>query len=160
RAPEVVGALLGLLRQCPDAHAAMRAILDQVPLSQRQRHALEVALQTPTPAATAPRDPLAWELMRSWPLARLLETLTHLRQQHTTLPDRAAEAQAWYGLAIVFARVGLLARACDCARACLRAQPAQPLAHFLLSQLYRLQHQYQAAWQHIQAAWHGLLAQA
>jgi len=34
------------------------------------------------------------------------------------------------------------------------------LGHFLLSQLCRLQHQQQAAWEHIQAAWHGLLAQA
>jgi tetratricopeptide (TPR) repeat protein len=160
RAPEVVGALLSLLRQCPDAQTAMRAILDQVPLSQRQRHALEVALQTPASAATVTCDPLAWEPMRSWPLARLLDTLTHLRQQHTTPPDGTSEAQAWYGLAIVFARVGLLARAGDCARACLRVQPTQPLVHFLLSQLYRLQHQYQAAWQHIQEAWQGLLAQA
>jgi len=61
---------------------------------------------------------------------------------------------------MVFARVGLHARASDCARACLDLQPAHPLAHFLLSQLCRLQHQQQAAWQHIQAAWHGLLAQA
>jgi tetratricopeptide (TPR) repeat protein len=61
---------------------------------------------------------------------------------------------------MVFARVGLHARASDCARACLDLQPAHPLVHFLLSQLCRLQHQQQAAWQHIQAAWHGLLAQA
>jgi tetratricopeptide (TPR) repeat protein len=61
---------------------------------------------------------------------------------------------------MVFARVGLHARARDCVRACLGLQPAHPLAHFLLSQLCRLQHQQQEAWQHIQAAWHGLLAQA
>jgi tetratricopeptide (TPR) repeat protein len=61
---------------------------------------------------------------------------------------------------MVFARVGLHARASDCARACLGLQPAHPLVHFLLSQLCRLQHQQPAAWQHIQAAWHGLLVQA
>jgi len=160
RAPEVVGALLSLLRQCQGAHPAMRAILDQVSLSQRQRHALEVALQAPAPAATATCDPLVWEPMRSWPLARLLDTLTDLRSRHITPHDNASEAQAWYVLAMVFVRVGLLARASDCARACLRLQPEQPLVHFLLSQLYRLQQQYQAAWQHIQEAWHGLLAQA
>src|SRR5262249_52637105 len=160
RAPEVVGALLGLLRQCSGAHAAMRTILDQVPLSQRQRHALEGVIQTSAPAATATPDPLAWEPMRWWPLARLIDTLMHLRPRHAAPPDRAAEAQAWYGLAMVFARVGLHARASDCARACLDLQPAHPLVHFLLSQLCRLQHQQQAAWQHIQAAWHSLLEQA
>src|SRR5215471_5267678 len=150
QAPEVVGALLGLLRQCSDAPAAMRTILDQVPLSQRQRHALEVALQTPAPAATATHDPLTWEPIRWWPLARLLDTLAHLRPQHVVPPDSAREAQTRYVLAMVFARVGLHARASDCARACLGLQPAHPLVHFLLSQLCRLQHQQQAAWQHIQ----------
>ena len=82
QAPEVVGALLGLLRQCFGAHVAMQTILDQVPLSQRQRHALEGALQTPALAATATPDPLTWEPIRWWPLARLLDTLTHLRPQH------------------------------------------------------------------------------
>ena len=160
QAPEVVGALLGLLRQCSGVHAAMRTILDQVPLSQRQRHALEAALQTSTSAATVTHDPLAWEPIRWWPLARLLDTLTHLRPQHLASPDSALEAQTLYVLAMVFTRVGLHARASDCARACLGLQPAHPLVHFLLSQLCRLQHQQQAAWQHIQAAWHGLLAQA
>ena len=64
------------------AHTAMRAILDQVPLSQRQRHALEAALQTSASAATTTPDPLAWEPIRWQPLARLLDTLTHLRPQH------------------------------------------------------------------------------
>jgi tetratricopeptide (TPR) repeat protein len=160
QAPEVVGALLGLLRQCSGAHAAMRTILDQVPLSQRQRHALEAALQTATSAASATPDPLAWEPIRWWPLARLLDTLTQLRPQYRASPESAIEAQTWYVLAMVFARVGLHARASDCARACLDLQPAHPLVHFLLSKLYRLQHQQQAAWQHIQAAWDGLLAQA
>jgi tetratricopeptide (TPR) repeat protein len=160
QAPEVVGALLGLLRQCSGAHAAMRTILDHVPLSQRQRHALEAALQTATSAASATPDPLAWEPIRWWPLARLLDTLTQLRPQYRASPESAIEAQTWYVLAMVFARVGLHARASDCARACLDLQPAHPLVHFLLSKLYRLQHQQQAAWQHIQAAWDGLLAQA
>jgi tetratricopeptide (TPR) repeat protein len=156
QAPEVVGALLGVLRQCSGAHTAMRTILDQVPLSQRQRHALEMALQTPTPATTAVPDPLAWESMRSWSLTRLLDTLLHLQPRHAVSPDSTVEAQAWYVLAMVFARVGLHARASACAHACLGLQPAQPLVHFLLSQLYRLQHQYETAWQHIQAAWQGL----
>jgi tetratricopeptide (TPR) repeat protein len=160
QAPEVVGALLGLLRQCSDAHAAMRAILDQVPLSQRQRHALEAALQTAASVASATPAPLAWEPIRSWPLARLLDTLTQLRPQYRASPESAREAQAWYVLAILFARVGLHARASDCARACLGLQPAHPLVHFLLSKLYRLRHQQQTAWQHIQAAWDALLAQA
>jgi hypothetical protein len=33
RAPEVVGALLSVLRQCPTAHTAMQVILERVPLS-------------------------------------------------------------------------------------------------------------------------------
>src|SRR5712692_8119953 len=154
QAPEMVGALLGRLRQGAGAHAAMRTILDQVLLSQRQRHALAAAVQTSAPAATY--DPLAWEPIRSWPLTRLLDTLTHLRPRHAAPPDRAGEAQAGYVLALVFARVGLQARA----RACLRLQPAQPLVHFLLSQLCRLPHHQPAAWEHVQAAWDGLLAQA
>jgi len=157
--PEVVGALLGLLRQCSDAHAAMQTILDQVPLSQRQRHVLEGALQAPA-LATTTHAPLAWEPIRWQPLARLLDTLTHLRPQYVNAPDNAIEAQTWYVLAMVFARVGLHARASDYARACLDLQPAHPLAHFLLSQLCRRQHQQQAAWEHVQAAWHGLLGQA
>ena len=156
QAPEVVGALLGVLRQCSSAHAAMRTILDQVPLSQRQRHVLEVAIQTPTPATTTAPDVLAWEPIRSWSLTRLLDTLVRLQPQHVVPPGSAVEAQAWYVLAMVFARVGLHARARACAHACLGLQPAQPLVHFLLSQLYRLQQQYKAAWQHIQAAWQGL----
>ncbi len=154
QAPEMVGALLGRLRQGAGAHAAMRTILDQVLLSQRQRHALAAAVQTSAPAATY--DPLAWEPIRSWPLTRLLDTLTHLRPRHAAPPDRAGEAQAGYVLALVFARVGLQARA----RACLRLQPAQPVVHFLLSQLCRLPHHQPAAWEHVQAAWDGLLAQA
>ena len=45
--PEVVGALLGLLRQCPGAAAVMPIILEQVALSRRQRQALEAALASP-----------------------------------------------------------------------------------------------------------------
>jgi tetratricopeptide (TPR) repeat protein len=160
QAPEVVGALLSLLRQCSGAHAAMRTILDQVPLSQRQRHALEAALQTAASAAPTTPDPFAWEPIRWWPPARLLDTLAQLRPQSRASSESTIEAQTWYVLAMVFARVGLHARASDCARACLGLQPAHPLVHFLLSQLYRLQHQQQTAWQHIQAAWDGLLAQA
>jgi tetratricopeptide (TPR) repeat protein len=159
RAPEVVSALLGLLRQCPAAQATMRSILDHVALSRRQRQLLETALQTPTPAATPPPDPLAWEPLRSWPLARLLDTLADVRQ-HGAPPDEAAAARAWYAHAVVFARVGLLARAVDDLHACLRLQPEQPLAHFMLAQILHMQHQYQAAWQHTQQAWHALLAQA
>jgi hypothetical protein len=160
RAPEVVGALLGLLRQCPAAHATMRFILAYVPLSRRQRQALETALQTPSPATTPTRDPLAWEPLQSWPLPRLLDTLADVRQQPAAPPGEATEARAWYALAVVLARVGLPARAVDALHACLRLYPEQPLAHFMLAQLLHVQHLYQAAWQHIQQAWHALLAQA
>jgi tetratricopeptide (TPR) repeat protein len=156
QAPEVVGALLGVLRQCSGAHVAMRIILDQVPLSQRQRHVLEAAIPTPPPATAATPDLLAWEPIRSWSLTRLFDTLMHLRTRHAVPSGSAVEAQAWYLLAMVFARVGLHARARACAHTCLNLQPGQPLVHFLLSQLYRLQHQYEAAWQHIRAAWQGL----
>jgi len=159
RAPEVVGALLSVLRQCPTAHAAMQVILERVPLSRRQRQALEASLQRPPPAATPPRDPLAWEPMRSWPLPRLLETLADVQQPPTTPADEAAAARAWFALAVVFARVDLRARAVECLHACLRVQPTQPLAHLMLAQLLRLRQQYAAAWQHAQLALDYLLVQ-
>jgi hypothetical protein len=157
RAPEVVGALLGLLRQCPAAQATMRGILDHVALSRRQRQLLETALQTPPPAATPAHDPLAWEPLRSWPLARLLDTLADVRQ-HVAPPGEAA-ARAWYALAVVFTRVGLRAHAVDALHACLGLQPAQPLAHFGLAQCLHVQHRYEASWQHAQLALDYLLAQ-
>lgn len=159
RAPEVVGALLGLLRQCPAAQATMRGILDHVALSRRQRQLLETALQTPPPAASPAHDPLAWEPLRSWPLARLLETLADVRQQPAGPPDGAAEARAWFVLAVVFTRVGLRAHAVDALHACLGLQPAQPLAHFGLAQFLHVQHRYEASWQHAQLALDYLLAQ-
>lgn len=55
--------------------------------------------------------------------------------------------------------MGLLARAADSARVSLRLQPSQPVARFLLARFSRLQHQYAAALQHTQAAWHDLIAQ-
>ena len=59
-APEVVGALLSVLRQCPDAQTAIQTILGHVPLSQRQRQALEAAVHIPLSAPTTPPDPMAW----------------------------------------------------------------------------------------------------
>jgi tetratricopeptide (TPR) repeat protein len=159
QAPDVVGALLSLLRQCPTAHATIQDILAHVALSRRQWQALEAALQTPPPAAVPARDPLAWEPIRSWPLARLLETLADFRQQPSAPLAEAAAARAWYILATVFARVGLLPRAVACLDTCLRLHPEQPLAHFMLAQLLCIQHQYGTAWRHIQQAWQGLLAQ-
>lgn len=160
QAPEVVGALLGLLRQCPAAQATMRCILEHVALSRRQRQLLETALHTPSPATTPAPDPLAWEALRSWPLARLLDALTDVRQPPATFPGEAAEARVCFVLAVVFVCLGLLARAVDALHACLRLQPAQPLAHFMLAQLLHVQHQYNTAWEHIQQAWHALLVQA
>ena len=75
-------------------------------------------------------------------------------------PRDGTEARTEFVLALLFAQVGMLARAVDSAHAGLRLQPSQPVARFLLAQLYRLQHQYEAALQHTLAAWHDLIAQA
>jgi tetratricopeptide (TPR) repeat protein len=160
RAPEVVGALLRLLRQCPNAHAMMQSVLEQVALSRRQRQALEAALQTSPAASDTAPSPLAWEPMRSWPLARLLEALQGRSQQHGPLSDRAVPARTWYIMAVVLARAGMLNRAADCLRTCLRLQPEAPLAHFMLAQILRLQQQYAAAQRHILQAWHALQVQS
>src|SRR5262249_59690286 len=71
-APEVVGALLGLLRQCPGAAAVMPVILEQVTLSRRQRQALEAALHTPPEATATTPTLLPWDQLGHWPLRRLL----------------------------------------------------------------------------------------
>src|SRR5207253_1939525 len=65
-APEVVGALLGLLRQCPGATAVIPALLEHVPLSRRQRQALEAALHTSAESTTAAHTLFAWEDLPHW----------------------------------------------------------------------------------------------
>src|SRR4029453_18882134 len=75
RAPEVVGALLGLLRQCPGATAVIPALLEHVALSRRQRQALEAVLHTPAGRTTGAHTLLAWEALQHCALERLLEAL-------------------------------------------------------------------------------------
>jgi hypothetical protein len=74
-APEVVGALLGLLRQCPGATAVIPVLLEHVALSRRQRQALEVSLHTCKTTTIAHTLSRKRDLPR-WPLGRLLGTLS------------------------------------------------------------------------------------
>jgi tetratricopeptide (TPR) repeat protein len=156
-APEVVGALLGLLRQCPGATAVIPALLEHVALSRRQRQALEAALHTPAESTSTAHTLFAWENLPSWPLGRLLGALADLQRPPGTEHDAALVAQGQYMVALVFARVGLLPRAVASLQACLQLQPEHPLAHYTLAQFLRAQDQQEAALDHMQQAWHGLM---
>jgi tetratricopeptide (TPR) repeat protein len=155
-APEVIGALLGLLRQCPGATAVIPAVLEQVNLSRRQRQALEAALQTPAESTTTAHTLLAWEDFQHWSLGRLFETLSDCQHPTDTAPDMSLVARRQYIVALVFARVGLLPRAMAGLQACLQLQPGHPLAHYTLAQLLRTQNQQETALHHMLQAWHGL----
>ena len=157
-APEVVGALLGLLRQCPGATAVIPALLEHVALSRRQRQALEAALHTPAESTTTAHTLFAWEDMPRWPLGRLLGTLSDIQRPADTEPDAALVARGQYMAALVLARVGLLPRAVASLQACLQLQPEHPLAHYTLAQFLRAQDQQEAALDHTLQAWHGLMA--
>jgi len=149
-APEVVGALLGLLRQCPGAAAVIPVILEQVALSRRQRQALEAALHAPPEATTTTPTLLAWDGLAHWPLGRLLDTLSDLQ--------RPADAGLDAAVALVLARVGLVPRAVAYLQAGLQRQPEHPLAHYQLAQFLRAQNQPEAALQHLLQAWQSLKA--
>ena len=157
-APEVVGALLGLLRQCPGATAVIPALLEHVALSRRQRQALEAVLHTPAESTTAAPTLFAWEDLSPWPLGRLLDILSAIQRPAGTERDAALAAQGQYIAALVLARVGLLPRAVASLQACLQLQPEHPLAHYTLAQFLRAQDQQAAALDHMQQAWHGLMA--
>ena len=157
-APEVVGALLGLLRQCPGATAVIPALLEQVALSRRQRQALEAALHTPAESTTTAHTLLAWEDLSHWPLGRLLDALSDLQRPAGTEHAAALAAQGQYIAALVIARVKLLPRAMTSLQACLQLQPGHPLAHYTLAQFLRAQNQQEAALDHTLQAWHGLMA--
>jgi len=157
-APEVVGALLGLLRQCPGATAVIPALLEQVTLSRRQRQALEAALHTPAENTTAAHPLFTWEDLSHWPLGRLLDTLSASQRPAGTEHDAALAAQGQYIAALVLARVGLLPRAMASLQVCLQLQPEHPLAHYTLAQFLRAQDQQEAALDHTLQAWHGLMA--
>ncbi|MEE9149255.1 MAG: hypothetical protein V3U27_17880 [Candidatus Tectomicrobia bacterium] len=155
-APDVVSALLDLLRHCPQAHPTIQDILHQVSLSKRQRRTLEAALEDATPAAGPAVSPLAWESIRSWSLVQVLEVLSDAPPPALTPPDSAVAARTWYVLAVTLARMGILSHAADCAHTCLRLTPEQPLAHFLLAQIHRLLQHHTTALHHSMQAWHAL----
>jgi tetratricopeptide (TPR) repeat protein len=157
-APEVVGALLGLLRQCPGATAVIPALLAQVALSRRQRQALEATLHTPAEHATTAPTLFAWEDPEHWPLGRSLETLHTIQRPAGMEHDVGLEVQGQYMAALVLARLGLVSRAVVRLQACLALQPAHPLAHYTLAQFLRTQGQQEAALEHTLQAWHGLTA--
>ena len=157
-APEVVGALLGLLRQCPGATAVIPALLEHVALSRRQRQALEASLHTPAESTTTAHTLFAWEDLPRWPLGRLLGTLSDIQRLAGTEHDAALVVQGQYMAALVLARVGLLPRAVASLQACLQLQPEHPLAHYTLAQFLRTQDQQEAALDHTLQAWHGLMA--
>lgn len=155
-APEVVGALLGLLRQCPGAAAVIPTILERVALSRRQRQALEAAQQALPETVSSDHVWLAWEEMPQWPLGRLLETLSDVRRPTGTRADTAVEARTCYIAALIFARAGLPHRAVVNLQHCLRLQPGQPLAHYKLAQLLSEHQQAEAAFDHLLQAWRSL----
>lgn len=154
-APEVVGTLLGLLRQCPGATAVIPTILEQVALSRRQRQALAAALQAPPelPTASSP-----WEALQHCSVGRLLDTLADVHRPSGAALDAARPTPGWHIAALVLARVGLRQRAVACLQACLRQQPEDPYTHAALAQLLAAQHQPEAALQHALQAWHALQA--
>ena len=157
-APEVVGALLGLLRQSPGATTVIPALLEHVALSRRQRQALEAALHSPVESATTAQTLFAWEDLSRWPLGRLLGTLSDIYRPGGTEHDTALAAQGQYMAALVLARVGLLPRAVTSLQICLQLQPEHPLAHYTLAQFLRAQDQQEAALDHMFQAWNGLMA--
>ncbi|MGE3539187.1 MAG: hypothetical protein AB7N91_17370 [Candidatus Tectimicrobiota bacterium] len=154
--PEVVGALLGLLRQCPGSSTVMPTILEQVALSRRQRQALESALQA-VPAAVSPVQLwLGWEDMPQWPVGRLLETLADVHRPAGPQVDAASVTRTLYVAAMLFARVHLPHRAHTTLQRCLQLQPAQPFVHYNLARLLNLQQQPEAALAHALQAWQHL----
>jgi len=157
-APEVVGALLGLLRQCPGATAIIPALIEQVALSRRQRQALEAALHMPAESTTTAHTLLVWDDLQHWSLGRLLNTLSDVQRPAGTERDAALAAQGQYIVALVLARVELVPRAVASLQACLQLQPEHPLAHYTLAQFLRAQDQQEAALDHTLQAWHGLKA--
>ncbi len=157
-APEVVGALLGLLRQCPGATAVIPVLLEQVALSRRQRQALEATLHAPAESTITAHTLLAWEDLQHWPLGRLLDTLADVQRPAGIELDAALVARGQYIAAMVLARVELLPRAVASLQACLQLQPEHPLAHYALAQFLRAQDQQEAALHHTLQAWHGLQA--
>lgn len=155
-APEVVGALLGLLRQSPGATTVIPALLEHVALSRRQRQALEAALHTPVESTTTAQLLFAWEDLSRWPLGRLLGTLSDIQRSAGTEHDAALAARGQYMAALVLARVGLLPCAMASLQTCLQLQPEHPLAHYTLAQFLRAQDQQEAALDHMLQAWNGL----
>ncbi|MBM3224451.1 MAG: hypothetical protein FJZ47_11700, partial [Candidatus Tectomicrobia bacterium] len=157
QAPEVVGALLGFLRQCPGATAVIPALLEQVSLSRRQRQALEATLQTPTESSTTTVYGLSpWDDLRGWTLGRLFEALETCQQPGGTEHHTAFMARGQYLTALVLARVGLLSRAIATVQDCLQLQPGHPMAHYTLAQWRLAAGDQDAALDHTLQAWHGL----
>src|SRR5207244_12080540 len=109
-APDGVGSLLGLLRQCPGATAVIPALLEHVPLSRRQRQALEAALHTPAESTTAAHTLFAWEDLPHWPLGRLLGTLADIQRPAGTAPDVALMVRGQDVVALGLVTVGLVPR--------------------------------------------------
>jgi len=157
-APEVVGALLGLLRQSPGATSVIPALLEHVALSRRQRQALEVALHAPVESTGSAQPLFAWEDLSRWPLGRLLGTLSDIHRPAGTEHETALAAWGQYMAALILARVGLLPSAVVGLQTCLRLQPEHPLAHYTLAQFLRTQDQQEAALEHMVRAWNGLRA--
>src|SRR5262249_14769421 len=155
-APEVVGALLGLLRQCPGAAAVIPTILAQVALSRRQRQALEAALLAPPETSAATHALLAWDDYESWSVGRLLDALADLQRPTGAGLDAALAARSWYLVALVLSRVGLASRAVACLQAYVKQQPGHPLVHAKLAQFLSVQNQPEAALQHLLQAWQSL----
>ena len=156
QAPEVVGALLGLLRQCPGAAAVIPTLLEQVALSRRQRQALEGVLHTPSPPATAGGDLSIWEALQHASFGHLLEALATM--PGALVPGTAPPSTAlhWYTAALILAGAGLSEQATAYLTTCLQLQPHQPFAHYQLAQLLRQQQHYDTALHHMLEAWEGL----
>ena len=130
--------------------------LEQVPLSRRQRQALEGVLQTPAPPASPRGDLSIWEALQHASLGRLLEALAGA-------PGELAEGSSILRLPCI----GILPASDFCPRRatgtshgylsrCLQLQPQQPFVHYQLAQMFQQQQQYDTALHHMLATWQGL----
>lgn len=151
QAPDIVAALLGLLRHTAGAHHVIPTVLEQVPLSRRQRQALEAVLQAP------PTSSVLQGAEGGQAQDHTLGALCAALQTRRSLgADAMLRAQSDYRLALVLQRVGLSASADAALQACLRVAPLHPWANDLLAQRLATQHEYARALPHAMQAWEGL----
>ncbi len=144
---------MSFLREHPGATTQRQIVLDRVDLSRRQRQLLQEA-QLKSDELPVPQVP-NWEPVRYEPLGRLLSSLRNGRTPRAVNQHAVDD----YTVAVTVARVGLVNRTPELLQACVRQAPEQPLAHFMLGQILRLQQRTTTAWHHTMRAWELLQTQ-